>query len=117
MRAREGRSGKVRVQDTEACRVGIVALDEPSEAWAEEGGGSRNERLAEGSEGGEGVVDGAEEVFRAGLRGALRVRCQGAEHEVIVEGHGGVVEEGGFLGEARILDYEVFSFATFVGTS
>ena len=39
------------------------------------------------------------------------------EHEVVVVGHGGVVEEGGFVSPARIVDDEIFHFAVFLRAS
>ena len=42
---------------------------------------------------------------------------EGAEHEVVVVGHGGEVEDGGFVGVAGVFDDEVLDSETVIWCS
>ena len=88
-----GRTGEVGRQDSVVARAG---LDKPEEAGAEHGGGGDDELAAEGFDGGEGGLEFfAEDVGHGGAFGG-----DALEEEVVVVGHGGVVEDGGFAGLA-----------------
>jgi len=82
-------------------------LHEPDEARAEHGVGGEEEGLAEGVERGEVLVYERGELGGGG-GGERGVGLDAAEEEVVVEGHGGEVEEVGAGGVAGDLDEEGF---------
>lgn len=87
------RSGEVGGEDGEVGRGG---LDEPDEAGAEHCRGGGDEFAAEGLDAAEGAFEVAAEVGGHGVR----VGGEVLEEEVVVVGHGGVVEDGGLGGLA-----------------
>lgn len=107
VRPADGRTSKVRRQDAEGARGALVGLHEPDEARAEHGVGGEEEGLAEGVEGGEVLVDEGREVVGGG-GGERGVGLDAAEEEVVVEGHGGEVEEVGAGGVAGDVHEEGF---------
>ncbi len=88
-----GRPGQVGRQHLVVAGAGP---DEPDEARAEHGRGGHCELAAERLDGGEGGFElGAQGVGHGGAVGGEAV-----EEEVVVVGHGGVVEDGGLAGLA-----------------
>ena len=127
--ARVGRAGEVGVEHAEfdgaagAPRAVAVPLrHEPREARPEHGGGRGQHLRAQRRERAEGLVDlGRELGGHVGALGRLRGGArdqregrgtgagegyQGFEEEVVVVGHGGVVEKGGIAGIAGVFDGE-----------
>jgi len=88
-----GGTGEVGGEDGELGRGG---LDEPDEAGAEHCRGGGDEFAAEGLDAAEGALEIAAEVGGHGVRVGGKV----LEEEVVVVGHGGVVEDGGLGGLA-----------------
>lgn len=105
VRAADGATGEVCGEDLEGARGAFVGLHEPYEARAEHGIGGVEERLSEGVHGGEVLVDEGQEGV-GGLGLDVGVGVEAAEEEVVVEGHGRVVEQGGFHGIAGNVDDE-----------
>ena len=98
--ARVGGAGYVGCKDCEI--VCGIFFHEPDMAGAEHGVCCCEEGEAEGGEGGERGVYCSEKGFgwRCGSGGC----GEGAEEEVVVVGHGGVVEERGFRGIPSVFD-------------
>lgn len=76
--------------------------DEPDEAGAEHGVGGRDEGGSERLGGGEGLADSG----REGGGHFGRVGAEGGEELVVGPGHAGVVEEGGGVRLAGVVDGE-----------
>lgn len=106
MGARVGRSGEVRGQQ---AVVAGASLDEPQEARAEHGGSGGDELAAQGVDGGEGGLELAAKVLGHGRA----VGGDALEEEVVVVGHGGVVEDGGLVGFAGGHEEDGFHVAVF----
>ena len=109
MGARERGAGDVGGQDGEFVAleevVAAAVADEPDEARAEHGVGGRDEGAAEGVDRGEGLADGLGQVPGHGV--VLWIRTEGREELVVGPGHAGVVEEGGGVRVAGVLDEDI----------
>lgn len=109
VRLGQGGAGKVGTQQLHlAFRV---VLDDPDEAGAEHGVGGLNQLGTEDVEAGEGLFDLGPEG--GGWFGPLR--GEAGEEDVVVGGHGGVVEEGGFVSGSAIFFDEGFGCRCRVG--
>lgn len=106
MGARVGRAGEIGGQQAVVAGAG---LDEPQEARAEHGGGGGDELAAQGVDGGEGGLELAAQVLGHGRAGG----GDALEEEVVVVGHGGVVEDGGLVGFAGGHEEDGFHVAVF----
>lgn len=89
--------------------VAGAGLDEPQEARAEHGRGGGDELAAQGVDGGEGGLELAAQVLGHGRAGG----GDALEEEVVVVGHGGVVEDGGLVGFAGGHEEDGFHVAVF----
>ena len=88
----------------------FVLLDQPDEARAKHG-------ICGGEKGGaEGLVGGERYRDLIGERGRHfgGIGRDGAEEEVVVVGHGSVVEEGGVVGGAGVFEEDVFSYTVLI---
>lgn len=109
MRAREWGAGQV---GTEQLHLSFVLVfDDPDEARAEHGVGSFDHLDAQGVVAGEGVLDFQHE----GAGGFGLLRGEAAEEDVVVAGHGGVVEEGCVVRGAAVFFDEAMRFGGCVG--
>lgn len=88
----------------------VFLLDKPDEARAEHGGRGGEESLPERVRGGERRGDLCNHVGRHGGW----VGRYGAEEEVVVVGHGSVVEEGGVIGRAGVFEEDVLGYAILI---
>ena len=114
VRTRVGRTGVVGCEDGERViiRAGdeVSLLYEPDEAGAEHGGCGGEEGGTEGFGGGKGFGNKGDHI--GGHLGG--VGGDGAEEEMVVVGHGSVVEERGVVGGTGVFEEDVFGYAVFI---